>query len=221
MSKESCISYIGQLAAQVYRQSFQLSASRFPTSVFHQYRRGISIIENQLPKSCDRIARSPCRSYSFAAPQQTYSTSVANPRFSFRIGAAFSGKITPFNPEKDFFSFDPATKHNGLKPGRQRSGQDAFFVSKVGNGSNVAFGVADGVGGWIDSGIDSAHFSRGLCRYMAEVARGFDDSSNKIRAEALLQKGYEGTVDDKSIVGGGSTACVAVTSSDGHIEVAK
>ena len=152
---------------------------------------------------------------------RTYSTSVTKPSFSFRIGAAFSAKITPFNPEKDLFSFDPATQNNTIRYRQQRTGQDAFFVSKVGSGNNVAFGVADGVGGWIDSGIDSAHFSRGLCRYMAKVAEEFDDSSNKIRAEVLLRKGYEGTVDDGSIVGGGSTACVAVASSDGHIEVAK
>lgn len=171
--------------------------------------------------SCNRIARGPCRRYSIASSRRSYSASVAKSSFSFRIGAAFSGKITPFNPAKDIFSFDPATEHNAINARRQRSGQDAFFVSKVGSGSNVAFGVADGVGGWIESGIDSAHFSRGLCRYMAKVAREFDDSSDRIRAEALLQEGYEGTVDDKSIVGGGSTACVAVTSSDGHLEVAK
>ena len=181
------------------------------TRAFHQYSDVI----------CNRIAWGPRRLYLIAGSRRPYSASVAKSSFSFRIGAAFSGKITPFNPAKDIFSFDPATEHNAINTRRQRSGQDAFFVSKVGNGSNVAFGVADGVGGWIDSGIDSAHFSRGLCRYMAKVAREFDDSSDRIRAEALLQEGYEGTVDDKSIVGGGSTACVAVTSSDGHIEVAK
>lgn len=221
MSKRPCIKSISQLAAQVYRQFSRLSASGFPTPVFLQSRRGITFIENRLLKFCNRIARGPRRLYSTTGPGRPYSTSVAKPSFSFRIGAAFSGKITPFNPAKDCFSFDPSTDHNAINTRRQRSGQDAFFISKIGNGGNVAFGVADGVGGWIDSGIDSAHFSRGLCRYMAKVAREFDDSNTKIRAESLLQEGYEGTVDDKSIVGGGSTACVAVTSSDGHIEVAK
>lgn len=211
MSKQPCLSSISQLAVKVCR----------PTPVFHQHRRSIGLVEDRLLKSCCRIARGPCRFYSIAGPRRPYSTSVAKPSFSFRIGAAFSGKITPFNPAKDFFAFDPATEHYAINTRRQRSGQDAFFVSKVGKGSNVAFGVADGVGGWIDSGIDSAHFSRGLCKYMAKVAGEFDDSSDKIRAEALLQEGYKGTVDDKSIVGGGSTACVAVTSSDGYIEVAK
>lgn len=198
-----------------------MSASRFPTHIFRRSRRSIIPTGNQIIESYQGITRSPCRLYHITGPTRTYSTSIAKPSFSFRIGASFSAKITPFNPEKDIFSFDPATQDDRTKTRSQRSGQDAFFVSQVGNGSNVAFGVADGVGGWIESGIDSAHFSRGLCKYMAKVAREFDDSRNKIRAEALLQRGYDGTVDDRSIVGGGSTACVAVASSEGHIEVAK
>lgn len=198
-----------------------LSASGSSTRVFHQHRRWTIIPHNQILASCSGLVQSPCRWYPIVSPKRTYSTCVAKPNFSFRIGAAFSAKITPFNPEKDRFSFDPTTNDDRIEARRHRSGQDAFFISKVGDGPNVAFGVADGVGGWIESGIDSAHFSRGLCRYMAKVAREFDDSSGNIRAEALLQAGYEGTVDDRSIVGGGSTACLAVASSDGHIEVAK
>lgn len=200
---------------------FQLSACRFPARFPHQSRRAAVLTGNRLLGSSDRIMGSPCHSYPASGPTLPYSTSTGTPSFSFRVGAAFSAKITPFNPEKDLFSFDPTTEGKEINTGRQRSGQDAFFASKVGNGSNVAFGVADGVGGWIESGIDSAHFSHGLCRYMAKVARGFEDSSNKIRAEELLQEGYKGVVDDRLIVGGGSTACVAVASSDGHMEVAK
>lgn len=178
----------------------QVSACRFPVPFFHRYRRATALTVNRL---------------------RLYSTSVSTPSFSFRIGAAFSAKNTRFNPKSDLFSFDPAAEDKRINTGRPRSGQDAYFVSKVAHGTDVAFGVADGVGGWIESGIDSAHFSHGLCKYMTKVAQGFEGSSNKIRPGALLRGGYEGVVDDKSIVGGGSTACIAVAKSDGHVEVAK
>lgn len=105
--------------------------------------------------------------------------------------------------------------------GRPGSGQDAFFTSRVGDSSHVAFGVADGVGGWSDSGIDSAHFSHGLCRYMAKSAREAGEPAETFTVRELLQKGYEGVVADRNIPGGGSTACVAVAGNNGNMEVAK
>lgn len=104
--------------------------------------------------------------------------------------------------------------------GRPGSGQDAFFTSRVGDSSHVAFGVADGVGGWSDSGIDSAHFSHGLCRYMAKSAREAGEPAETFTVRELLQKGYDGVVADRTIPGGGSTACVAVAGNNGNLEVA-
>ena len=105
---------------------------------------------------------------------------------------------------------------------RPNSGQDAFFISGIGSSTNVAFGVADGVGGWSESGIDSAHFSHGLCKYMTEVACGVEQGAEKkLKAGGLLQKGYDAVVADKSIPGGGSTACIAIGSNDGALQVAK
>jgi protein phosphatase PTC7 len=173
----------------------------------------------QLLGNINRILRNPL--YPAAGPTRLYSNSVSIPSFSYRIGVAFSAKNTRFNPNTDLFSFDSKKEVKKINTGRPRSGQDAFFVSNVAYGNNVAFGVADGVGGWIESGIDSAHFSHGLCKYMAESARGIKGTNNKIKAGAVLQEGYEGVVEDTSIAGGGSTACVAIASSDGHIEVAK
>lgn len=84
----------------------------------------------------------------------------------------------------------------------------------------MAFGVADGVGGWSDSGIDSADFSHALCRYMAKHAQD-NTEEQKLGARDLLHLGFEDVVADKTIPGGGSTACIAVGHSDGHLEVAK
>jgi protein phosphatase PTC7 len=53
---------------------------------------------------------------------------------------------------------------------RPVSGQDAFFISRVGKSKDVAFRVADGVGGWDDTNIDPADFSHQLYDYMAYAA---------------------------------------------------
>lgn len=141
--------------------------------------------------------------------------------FDYRVGASFCAKNRRFNPLRDSFSFDPASLEKEAVTGRPGSGQDAFFTSKIGNSNNVAFGVADGVGGWSDSGIDSAHFSHGLCRYMAKSAREAGELAGNFTVRELLQKGYEGVVADRDIPGGGSTACVAVAGNEGNLEVAK
>lgn len=153
------------------------------------------------------------------------STSNPSPIYQFRIGAAYSAKGRRFDPKSDLFAYNPSRRIATGKEsvtGRPSSGQDAFFVSKIGNGSNVAFGVADGVGGWADSGIDSAQFSHGLCEQIIEAARSTtSEMEGKLRARELLQKGYNGVVADQTIPGGGSTACVAIGRNDGYLEVAK
>jgi len=162
---------------------------------------------------------------------QPYSASSSPETFSFRIAASFSAKGHKFNPKTDLFSF----KHDDQRQAetsdagprkRPDSGQDAFFVSSIGNGKNVAFGVADGVGGWSDSGIDSADFSHGLCERMADIARKsstksvWDFRRGDFKARDLLQKAYNAILEEKKIRGGGSTACIAVGHSDGALDVA-
>lgn len=152
-------------------------------------------------------------------------TSSSVPSFSYRIGASFSAKHRRFIPKDDIFSFDPKkviASETEIFTGRPNSGQDAFFVGSVGNSSNVAFGVADGVGGWSDSGIDSAHFSHGLCQWMAKIASDSEFSGRKcLWPQDLLKKAYKKIVGERKIDGGGSTACVATADAEGTLKVAK
>lgn len=91
----------------------------------------------------------------------------------------------------------------------------------------MAFGVVDGVGGWEESGIDPADFSHGLCGYMADAAMHYPDDFGKAgqgqapRPQDILDLGYSKVMDDASIGGGGSTACIATLSTDGLLHVAK
>ncbi|KAL8752107.1 MAG: hypothetical protein Q9184_005840 [Pyrenodesmia sp. 2 TL-2023] len=140
---------------------------------------------------------------------------------TYNVGAAFAGKDWNFAGKKNTFSFDPSGQSTDQQPftGRPTSGQDAFFISNVGNGSSTAFGVADGVGGWVQSGIDPADFSHGLCRYLVKNAKD-SPGNDRLGARELLERGFQDVVSDEKITGGGSTACVAVGDSFGYLEVA-
>ena len=142
--------------------------------------------------------------------------------FTYRIGASFSGKGRQFNGQKDLYTFVAEKAEQEFFTGWRKSGQDAFFISSGGGYGDVAFGVADGVGGWSDSGIDSAFFSHGLCQKMASIAhRKFGSEDRKLSPKELLQEAYDVIVEEQAIEGGGSTACVAVGDGDGNLQVAK
>lgn len=83
------------------------------------------------------------------------------------------------------------------KPGG--TGEDAFFVSRAGN----FFGVADGVGGWANWGVDPALYAKAL---MAAALRAVD-ANPELSPHEILQQAYKHPSVKKVI--GTSTACVA------------
>lgn len=150
--------------------------------------------------------------------------------FQYHISAAFSGKGQRFNPDRNVYNFNWSTpgqpkpqyskNDKALPQKRPNSGQDAFFVSRVSESDTVAFGVADGVGGWADSGVDSADFAHGFCNHTAESAHDYKVPLG-LTAKRLMEIGYERIVADETVVAGGSTACIGIASGDGSVEVAK
>ena len=106
---------------------------------------------------------------------------------------------------------------------RPDSGQDAFFIAPVTSQGKdtMAFGVADGVGGWAESGIDSADFSHGLCETMASIASEENPDQKLTGPRHLLDQAYQKISEEGKIAGGGSTACIAVGKDDGNVTVAK
>lgn len=147
--------------------------------------------------------------------------------FTYSVAASYIGKGRPYDPSKHVFHFDPShSEHNAGPESVQRksaaerpeSGQDAFFVSRVGNSDNIALAVADGVGGWMDSGVDPADFSHGLCEYMAAASES--DKDGNISARQLMEVGYQAVRRDPGIAAGGSTAIVGLLTPGGELEVA-
>ena len=167
----------------------------------------------------------PARRFTVSAPSQLTPTSSSNPTFSYRIAASFSAKGRRFNPKKHIFTFNTETHISAgqdVYTGRPDSGQDAFFVSRAGNSSNVAFGVADGVGGWADQGVDSAEFSHGLCLAMAKVAGELHSPEKKdLWPQFILSNAYQEIVQEGKVRAGGSTACIATGDEEGNLKVAK
>lgn len=166
------------------------------------------------------------RSYSSSSTTSAaQSTSNSKPRFTYNIAASFIGKDRPYDPSTHVFHFNP---YNRIQPPRHRrrssrpeSGHDAFFVSRVNDSGSVAFGVADGVGGWVDSGVDPADFSHGFCDYMAAAAWEHNpEKTPMLTARSLMQTGYDAACNDESLRAGGSTACVAIASPNGTLDVA-
>jgi protein phosphatase PTC7 len=145
--------------------------------------------------------------------------------FTYHAAASFASKHQRLDPTTNLFHFSPYHRIQPQikrpKSKRPASGQDAFFIARVGDTNAVAFGVADGVGGWEESGVDPADFSHGFCDYMALAAYEHKPgASPPLTARGLMQRGYDDVCNDKSIHAGGSTACVAVASEDGKLEVA-
>ncbi|RMJ27320.1 5-azacytidine resistance protein azr1 [Aspergillus sp. HF37] len=192
----------------------------------------VSLTSQSARQSLCSLRGLPRRSFFHSTPRLS-----SSPRISYKVAVSSSGKGRRFHPIKNAYDFDPSL-HDALgvlpdnedpiarRNARPDSGEDAFFVSKVGrdntqaNGDAIAFAVADGVGGWTESRVDPADFSHALCSYMASSALSWSSPAEKLRAKQLLQMGYDRVVEDNSVRAGGSTASVGVGLDDGRIELA-
>ncbi|KAL2112511.1 hypothetical protein VUR80DRAFT_7364 [Thermomyces stellatus] len=177
-----------------------------------------------LPKLHNRTPRCPYTTSGPATPM------VPQPRYTYSVASSFIGKGITFDPSKHVYSYNPYRRVERTKKSkrlRPESGHDAFFVSRVGDTGAVAFGVADGVGGWVESNVDPADFSHAFCDYMAARAyyHGAEEAERGAPREALtarqlMDKGYADVLHDPAIQAGGSTACVAIAAPDGTLDVA-
>lgn len=162
--------------------------------------------------------------------QRFVSNAKTTGHFTYRLGAASAGKRTPLRQPKlgqDFWAYTSTQENQKppyLRSTKRDSGEDAFFATTVGGSQHhVAFGVADGVGGWQDSGVDPSDFSHGLCGIMAGTANTHEglEKGKKVRPKDLMQVAYEAVIANPRIVAGGCTASVGVADAGGSIETAK
>ncbi|ESK96964.1 hypothetical protein Moror_6542 [Moniliophthora roreri MCA 2997] len=165
------------------------------------------------------------------------STSVARP-YRFHIAASWAGKPdvarmgdelhrVPFSSDSVIGRWRDNTlqKHKGKRSWAKDPGEDFFFVQEMRNGSGVAFGVADGVGGWVESGVDPSLFSQSLMyhahRYSRNAWAGEPEVDPTLDYEereqvegweltpyACLDLAYGGVLREKFVEAGSSTACL-------------
>lgn len=166
-------------------------------------------------------------------PQQhrLYASNHGIGKFTYRLAAAASPKrAPPRQPQsgRDFWNYASTDKSPNstpyLRSTKRDSGEDAFFAATVGgNPHHVAFGVADGVGGWQDSGVDPSDFSHGLSGLMAGTASMFEglEEGKSVKPQALLQKAYDAVLANPRILAGGCTASLGVVDGEGEMETAK
>jgi protein phosphatase PTC7 len=168
------------------------------------------------------------RKYHSTSTLSSSTSSSKIPHITYHIAASSSGKGRRFRPD-NVYEFDPQTQdalgiqHGGTisekRANRPDSGQDAFFVASVGAEKRAtAFGIADGVGGWANQGVDPADFSHGLCSHMAQTAITW--SQGMLNPQTLMEIGYQKTIDDPEIQAGGSTACIGVADDKGRMQIA-
>lgn len=93
-------------------------------------------------------------------------------RYTYGIAASYTAKNERFDAKKNTYTFDYEDIYTRKKDKSTRpaSGEDSFFVSRVGESSDIALGVADGVGSWADVGVDPGDFSHGICDLMAHAS---------------------------------------------------
>ncbi|KAG9651177.1 protein serine/threonine phosphatase 2C, partial [Aureobasidium melanogenum] len=171
-----------------------------------------SLLRPRLPPAGRPFAQaSPIRAQSTHAP------------FTYRLGASSSGKGSPVAPPSDNNIFPQSLLDRDdpyFTSMDKFSGEDAFFMAKIARSDRyVVFGLADGVGGWRDSGIDPGRYSHGLCRYMAQKTHR-PETEGDLKPRNLLQYGYEKVMSDRSIQAGGCTACIGAIEPSGALEVA-
>ncbi|ETV77966.1 hypothetical protein H257_08195 [Aphanomyces astaci] len=81
-------------------------------------------------------------------------------------------------------------------------GEDSFFVSPT------VVGIADGVGGWNENGVDPSAISRAMMRYSRQLVQGHEGDPATLSTLDILTKAYALTLKDDAVEAGSTTACI-------------
>ncbi|TFY82095.1 hypothetical protein EWM64_g1916 [Hericium alpestre] len=122
------------------------------------------------------------------------------------------------------------------------AGEDFFYIQDMRNESSaakgVSFGVADGVGGWVESGVDPSLFSQALMfhahRYCKNAWPGepevdptqeYEDREEvegwELSPQECMQLAYDSVLRERAVLAGSSTACMLnLNASNGQLRAA-
>lgn len=96
------------------------------------------------------------------------------------------------------------------------------MCTSMSNAGDMAIGVADGVGGWTENGIDPSLFSQALMFYASKSASQVSANSDSASApNRILAEAFERVLKEPLVVAGSATACIlTLDSSNGSLRSA-
>ncbi|KAI1795899.1 protein serine/threonine phosphatase 2C [Ganoderma leucocontextum] len=172
------------------------------------------------------------RYYSPSPPSS--SSSLPRP-YRFHVGASWAGKphdprgprvkSTPFSPDSPVGKWRDASLSRPNAAAGKHIGEDFFYIQDMRDKSGISLGVADGVGGWTESGIDPSLFSQALMfhaqRYskvawpgepevdpMQEYEEREQVEGWELSPLECLESAYGGVLRERIVLAGSSTACI-------------
>ncbi|EDV21568.1 uncharacterized protein TRIADDRAFT_30137 [Trichoplax adhaerens] len=122
--------------------------------------------------------------------------------------------LRSYNAQKQLFlatnysGFSKSPKENRFVIKQETFGDDAYFITISHHVHNYLTGVADGVGGWKEYGVDPSLFSHLLMKNCKSYAKNYCvDSAFPLK---ILKTGYDTMLSEHPNLLGSSTACVMV-----------
>lgn len=91
---------------------------------------------------------------------------------------------------------------SGIVSAPESCGEDSFFVSPS------IVGVADGVGGWNENGVDPGEISRSLMRNANAFVKKNAEANIEITTQNILAYAFKQALLDESVEAGSTTACI-------------
>uniref|UniRef100_A0AAV1U9H4 Protein phosphatase n=1 Tax=Peronospora matthiolae TaxID=2874970 RepID=A0AAV1U9H4_9STRA len=165
--------------------------------MLHHLRRGASTAAVQRSIGRPAMTQSPSRTFHFSSSTAKSSSSSGNQRtasaasFFLDAKAACKGKNCVLGKEPSGIGANPAT-----------CGEDSFFITPD------VVGVADGVGGWNENGVDPGKISRSLMRNAAVFVRQQRAENSSASTQKILSHGYNQALLDDGVEAGSTTACI-------------
>ncbi|KAI0054059.1 protein serine/threonine phosphatase 2C [Auriscalpium vulgare] len=168
------------------------------------------------------------------APLGARFTSTLPRPYRFHISASWLGKPpshkgkaknVPFPPDSSIGSWRDHTLSRQHPSLSRDPGEDFFYIQDMRNQSGVSFGVADGVGGWSDSGVDPSLFSQALMYHAHRYAKNgwpgepetdpiqsYEEKEAvegwELNPQECMKLAHDAVLREKFVLAGSSTACI-------------
>ncbi|KAJ1308968.1 hypothetical protein OPQ81_004651 [Rhizoctonia solani] len=191
-----------------------------------------SLLSNRI--SFVSVPRTPPQ---FFPTHSRYTHTTPRRPYKIEIGVSFASKPAldaQQLPKKKTTAFPPdhpiAQWRNNLLQWENKklrsasAGEDFFYVARSINNSGVSLGIADGVGGWSEDGVDPSLFSQALMYYASKHASSswagepdFDPiegtsvsgkTDKALSPVEIMSRAYQDVLNEPSIECGSSTACI-------------